>query len=70
MLALRNSKRTRSDSKTPECVAKFLHDGVGRRVQRRSLAHPYVTRGSAFAYAMSVIRFTNTKTALRNSTEP
>ena len=40
------------------------------RVQIGAVAHEYVTRGSAFAYATSVMRFTSTNTALRNSTEP
>ena len=31
---------------------------------------PYLTRGSAFAYPMSVIRFTSTNTTLMNSTAP
>src|SRR4051794_40886941 len=41
-----------------------------RRDARGRSAHAYVTRGSAFAYARSVRRFTSTNTAERKSTDP
>src|SRR4051812_44089416 len=51
----------------PACFRLVLRQ---RRGVRGRATHAYVTRGSAFAYARSVSRFTSTNTAERKSTDP